>query len=249
MMRAVAAVAFALMMTVVVTSRVDAGETPACLSTVPRPVTVVPELPAPPELDGLVETRIHWTRWSSQVVYGQAATLAGQVVTDDGAVSESQVELYSRHDDGEPWKHVGSASSDPDTGVFSFECLPAPETTSFKVVYEGTLVYSSSQAGRTVPVARRVKDATAPRAAGGYWFSGSVEPRYAGRPVHLQRKTCGGCAWKVVDRRDTTSESRWRFVLTAPGSTTATWYYRASVPGDDRFATGYSDHTWRITSG
>ena len=244
-MRTVVAAVF-VMVAVVGAPPASASEVqPACVPPPPRQSAVLPE--APDVTVGVVETEVRWTRWSTRLVHGQPATLAGQVVTEAGAVADTTVELYARTAGAGGWTHLGAASSDPDTGVFAFNCLPAPETTTFRVVYEGTPVYRPSEAGRTVPVARRVPDGVSRRAAGGFWFSGSVRPGYAGGRVLLQRRTCGSCSWSVVTRTDADARSRWRFVLSEPRSASSSWSYRAVVPADDRFVTGVSDHVWRIT--
>lgn len=219
------------------------GETaPACSPGPARPATAVEvETPAP---TGVRETRVHWTRWSTRLVHGERATLHGQVVTDDGAVPGADVDLLARPAGADAWREVASASSDPDTGVFAFDCVPAEATTRFRVVYRGSLLHAPSRAERTVAVARWVPDRMVPKPSG-LRLVGSVSPAYAGRPVLLQRRTCQTCTWKVVDRRAADSDSEWRFRVAVPRS--GAWGYRVKVPADARFVTGYGDHVWRVT--
>jgi hypothetical protein len=197
---------------------------------------------------GVVETRIHWTRWSRRLVHGDVAILQGQVVTEDGALPDVRVDLYSRPAGSPEWTKVASTVTSSDTAVFSFPCQTPEMTSDYRVVFEDSMFYAGSRAARHVAVARRVPDALKPRRDGRYAFSGSVSPDYRGRRVVLQRKKCPRCSWWVVSRKQTTSTSRWRFRIAAPTSR-RTWSYRAVVPADDEFVRSYSDHVWRLTRG
>ena len=195
---------------------------------------------------GVEETAIRWTRWHTRVVYGESATLAGQVVTEDGALPEATVELYAREAGSQKWEWVDSAATDPETGVFTFSCLQPTATTDYRARYEGTLLYAPSHGDREIAVARRVPDSMKRVAPGRFLFNGSVQPTYADQPVQLQRKDCSDCRWRTVASTDSTSQSRWRFTIDASRFTGSRWY-RAVVPADNSYVRSYSEHVWRIT--
>lgn len=196
---------------------------------------------------GLRETRIRWTRWNTLVEHGDTALLEGQVVTGDGAVSEASVDLLARQAGSSGWTPAGSAATDPDTGVFSFRCLRPAATTDYRVVYEGTLYFAGTEGTRQVKVARQVQDRMQQVTSERYRLSGSVAPRYDGRPVLLQRKKCAGCAWRTITRRETSARSRWAFTIDVSGFTGRRWF-RAVVPADGSFVRSHGDHVWRLTS-
>jgi hypothetical protein len=214
------------------------GSTTSSLTALVSEATGVPS--------GVYATSIRWVRWHSRVRYGDTAVLEGQVVTQDGAVPDAAVDLFAQEAGSDEWVPVGSATSDSDTGVFSFGCLRPAMTTDYRAVYQGTVLYSGSQGERKVEVARRVPDSMTQVASDRFRFQGSVQPRYTARPVLLQRKSCSTCRWTTVGRTSTNSRSGWRFLVDVSGFTGRRWF-RAVVPGDQHFVTGYSDRTWRLT--
>lgn len=195
---------------------------------------------------GLEDTEVRWVRWHTRVVYGDTATLEGQVVTQDGAIPDARVDLLAKEAGAQDWVTVDSATSDSDTGVFSFTCLRPTRTTAYRAVYHGTLLYGGSEGDRTVEVARRVPDSMTRVAPDRFRFQGSVEPRYVARPVLLQRKDCSSCRWRTVSRATTTARSGWRFTIDVSGFTGSRWY-RAVVPADDLYVRSYSLRSWRLT--
>lgn len=197
---------------------------------------------------GVVATEIHWTRWSRQLVYGHSSILEGQVVTADGALPDADVDLYARRAGSTRWSLVASTATSSDTGVFRFDRHVPSATTTYRVVFEATVVYSRSEATKTVRVARRVRDSMTRIDSSAFRFGGSVAPTYSDRRIILQRRQCSGCTWSTVASKNTTARSRWSFRLTGP-TTRGTWYYRAVVPADQLFVTSYSDHTWALTRG
>lgn len=196
---------------------------------------------------GVQATEIRWVRWHNQVVYGDSTQLQGQVVTEDGAIPDANVDLLARQAGSTSWTPIGSATTDHDTGVFTFGCLRPELTTEYQAVYGGTLYYGGSEGTRTVAVARRVPDSMRQVAADRFRFLGSVEPTYAGRPVLLQRKSCLSCRWTTVLRKNTSARSGWAFTIDVSTYSGGRWF-RAAVPADASFATGYSDRVWRLTS-
>jgi hypothetical protein len=194
---------------------------------------------------GLTRTEIRWVRWHTRVVYGDSAVLEGQVVTQDGALPDATVDLFARQAGASDWVQVDSATSDPDTGVFSFDCLKPSMTTDYRAVYQGTLLYAGSTGERRIDVARRVPDSMTQMASERFRFAGSVAPRYADRPVLLQRKTCLRCGWKTVAGTRTTTRSAWRFTVDVSSFTGDRWF-RAVVPADSSFVRSYSARSWRL---
>lgn len=250
-MRPVRLLTVALAAVLAVSLPVGAGAAttaPACTtSPAPRPVVAAPAPLA--DAGGMSlsveETRIRWTRWSTRVVHGDRAVLEGQVVTGDGAVARAQLDLLERPAGATEWTLLGTAETDSETGVFSFGCLRPSVTTEYRAVYHGTVYFGASQAQRKVGVARRVHDSLERTGAERFVLSGSVGPRYVGRRVLLQRRSCGDCGWRTVRRADTTSRSRWRFAIDSSSFTRRQWF-RAVVPADGRYVRSVGDHVWRI---
>jgi hypothetical protein len=191
------------------------------------------------------QTSIHWTRASTRVTYGETALLEGQVVTEDGALTGTDVDLFARDSDDQEWIPVDSTTSDADTGVFTFGCLFPEGTTTYRVVYGGTLRYASSEGTREVLVTRWLPDSLQQVSPYRFVFAGSVEPRYDGR-VTLQRRACRSCAWERVAVDETDARSGWRFRIDVSRLRRGVYGYRAVIVADDRFARSRSDRVWRI---
>lgn len=196
---------------------------------------------------GFMGTRIHWVRWHKRVVYGDQATLEGQVVTDGGAIPNATVDLFARDAGAEEWSLVQSAMSDPETAVFSFACLEPTVTTEYRAVYDGTLYYAGSKGERKVGVARRIPDAMKQVADQRFRFSGAVRPAYKNRPVLLQRKDCATCRWSTVARKNSNARSRWRFTIDTSTYTGRRWF-RATVRGEASYVRSRSQRVWRLRS-
>lgn len=196
---------------------------------------------------GIEATRIRWTRWHSRIVFGDAATLEGQVVTDEGALPGAAVDLLARPAGSNEWKPVRSTETDHDTGVFSFPCLRPDLSTDYRVVYDGTLYYAGSTGERSTAVARRMADSMHQPDANRFRFSGRVAPDYADQPVLLQSKRCPTCRWSTVARKDTSARSTWRFTIRASSFQGRRWF-RAVIAADDQYARSHSDRVWRLTS-
>lgn len=201
----------------------------------------------PPASLEVQDTRIHWTRWPSSVTYGDPTTLSGQVVTDDGALADATVDLLARPAGAQRWKHVDTTTTDLDTGVFTFGCLQPHRTTDYRAVYRGTVYYAGSTGDRHVPVARRVPDRMVQVASDRFRYTGSVQPRYAGRTVTLQQRRCSDCQWRTSGRTTTDGRSAWRFVVDASTFIGRRWF-RAVVPADTGFIASPSQHAWGLTA-
>jgi hypothetical protein len=217
----------------------------ACVAPPPAQRPVAGLASAAPGTQGIESTSIRWVRWHKRVVHGDRATLEGQVVTDNGAVANVTVDLFVREAGAEGWRHTQSATSDPETGVFSFACLEPTVTTEYRAVYSGNLYFGSSQGSRKVGVARRVPDAMKQVAAHRFRLSGSVEPSYRQRPVVLQRKECPTCRWRTVARKDSTDRSRWSFTISSATFSGKRWF-RAVVPADDQYVRSFGARVWRL---
>lgn len=194
---------------------------------------------------GVVETRIRWVRWSTKVLYGDRAVLDGQVVTDDGAIPEATVDLYAKDATSPEWRLVQTATTDPETGVFSFTCLEPSVTSDYRAAYEGTPYFQESRAERRIGVVRRVPDAMRQVAADRFRFHGAVRPAYAHRPVLLQVKRCPSCRWRTIVRSTSTSRSRWRFTIDT-STFSGSRHFRAVLPGDSSYVRSASRRTWRV---
>lgn len=191
------------------------------------------------------ETSIHWTRASTRVIYGETALLEGQVVSEEGALTGTDVDLFARSGDDQEWTFVDSTTSDADTGIFTFGCLFPEGTTTYRAVYGGTLQYAGSEGTREIVVTRWVPDSLRQVSASRFVFAGSVEPRYDGR-VTLQRRDCRSCAWKGVAVDETDARSGWRFTINVSQLRNGAYRYRAAIPADARFGRSLSDRVWRI---
>jgi hypothetical protein len=198
-----------------------------------------------PGTNGMVSTSIRWVRWHKRVTYGDMATLDGQVVTEDGALADATVDLLVREPGEDGWRHTQTATTDPETGVFSFACLKPSVTTQYRAVYDGNLYYGGSQGTRKVGVARRVPDAMKQVRAQRFRFSGSVEPTYRQQPVLLQRKDCPTCRWRTVTRKSTTHRSRWSFAIDTSTFSGKRWF-RAVLPADEQYVRSVSARAWRL---
>jgi hypothetical protein len=227
---------------------VGPAQSPATAGTcVPPPATQRPAAGLAgtvPGAHGIESTSIRWVRWHKRVVYGDMATLDGQVVTDDGAITNATVDLYVREAGADDWRHRQSATTDPETGVFSFDCLQPTVTTEYRAVYSGNLYFGSSQGNRKVAVARRVSDTMKQVAAHRFRLIGSVQPSYRQRPVLLQRKECPTCRWRTVERKDSTDRSRWSFTISSSTFSGKRWF-RAVVPADQQYVRSGA-RAWRL---
>lgn len=193
---------------------------------------------------GVFTTEVRWTRRTDRVTYGTAALLEGQVTTSDGALPDVAVHLYGRPVGARDWSPVATRRTSAANGRFRFDPVPV-RTTDYRVVFRGELLYGASEAVTRVSVARKVTSAMARNADGTFTMKGTVAPRYVGRTVRLQRKTCSSCAWTTISSAETSSTSTWKFRVTGPGKP-GTWSFRAVVPSDSYFLAGSSD-TWLIT--
>lgn len=192
------------------------------------------------------ETRIRWTHFHRQVVSGASATLQGQVVTEAGALPDERVDLWARAAGAAAWTMVASEHTDPETGVFRFDCLAPESSTAYRAVFEPTLTHAGSRAVRTVEVARRMPDALRQVGTARFVISGSVRPSYAARPVVLQRRSCARCSWRTVHRATTTQRSTWRLPIDA-SRLRGRHLFRALTPADTEHVASAGDHVWEIT--
>jgi len=207
--------------------------------------------PVPPEAGAgasvpvlATPTRIHWTRVTRTLTYGADAVIEGQVVTEDGALTGARVDLYARPSGAASWTRIAAATSDDETGVYSFGCVVPERTTAYRVEYAGDALHAASEATRTVEVARAVLDDLDRSGAARFRLVGGVSPRYAG-PVLLQHRAGDG-RWAVVGRDRADRRGRFSFDIDAARLTGA-HDYRAVVPAGDGYVRS-TGTTWRITA-
>lgn len=201
----------------------------------PGTATSVPVLAAP--------TQIRWTRVTRWLTYGAEAIIEGQVVSEEGARGGARVDLYARPSGAGSWTHIAAATSDDESGVFSFGCVVPERTTAYRVEYAGDGLHAPSSATRTIDVARAVLDHLDPAGAARFRLTGTVSPRYAGL-VLLQHRAGNG-RWTVVDRDRADRRARFDFDIDVTRLSGA-HDYRAVVPADDGYLRSPGTR-WRIT--
>lgn len=214
----------------------------------PPPATIAPsplEPVAAATSPVTTETSVHWTRVSKRVTHGDTALLEGQVVTEDGAITGADVDLFARSSGEQDWILVASTTSDDDTGVFAFGCLLPTRTTTYRAVYSGTLTFAASEGTRQVDVTRWMPDSMRQVSHSRFVYAGSVEPRFDGS-VTLQRRNCASCAWRIVAVDVTDARSGWHFTINTSRLRAGEYSYRAMIPADERFGRSLSDRAWRI---
>lgn len=193
---------------------------------------------------GLLTSQINWTGTTASLTYGAAAILRGQVVIADGALPGAAVALYARPAGSSSWTYLGTRTSSTSTGIFRFETHRPARNTDYRAVYRGEFLFAASSASTRVNVRRVLTSTMSDNSDDTFTMSGSVAPKYAGKLIRLQRKTCASCSWSTITSSVTSSTSGWRFRVSGPSSV-GTWSYRTYVPGDSTFLTSYSD-TWLI---
>lgn len=221
----------------------------AALVVVPAPPAAARTCAPPPEPVAAASvpvlatpTEIRWTRVTRTLTYGADAVIEGQVVTEDGALSGARVDLWSRPGGAGSWSRIAAATSDDESGVYSFGCVVPERTTAYRVEYAGDALHAASTATRTVEVARAVTDELDRTGPATFRLVGSVSPRYAG-PVLLQHRAGDG-RWTVVGRD---RGARFDFAIDATRLSGA-HEYRAVVPADGDYVRGTGTR-WRITVG
>lgn len=193
---------------------------------------------------GVLGTAVRWTRRSTLVTYGGKSLLEGQVVTWDGAVPDAEVTLLARRVGSSVWATVATRRTSSSTGIFRFDTHAPVRITDYRAVYRDELLYSASEATARVDVRRKISSKMTRNLDGTFTMSGAVAPRYAGKTVRLQRKTCSSCSWSTIKSATTYSTSTWRFRITPP-SKPSTWYFRAYTAKDSSFVASYSG-TWYL---
>lgn len=194
---------------------------------------------------GVFSTQVRWTRRSAQVTYGVRSVLEGQVVTGDGALPGVDVRLLARPVGASGWTRVGIRRTSADSGIFRFDTHLPTRTTDYRAVFGGASLYRASEASARVVVVRKISSTMSRAADGTFTMAGTVAPRYSGRTIRLQRKTCTSCAWSTVSTATTSGTSGWRFRVTGPSSR-GTWSYRAVTPADTSYPLSTS-MTWLVT--
>jgi hypothetical protein len=74
-------------------------------------------------------------------------------------------------------------------------------------------------------------------------FKGRVEPEHVDKPVWIQRKKCGSCAWAFYAKVMSDETSHYKREVKPPR--TGAWFYRAKVGAYGGYATSYSG-VWKV---
>lgn len=193
---------------------------------------------------GVMGTEVYWTRRSTALTYGTAATLEGQIVTVDGALPGAEVALYARPAGYTNWTRLTTARTRSDNGVFRYTSHKPSRNTDYRAVYGGDTIYAGTESKVRVNVRRNITSSLKQVSGSSFTMSGVVSPKTVGKTIRLQRKTCPSCSWSTIKSSTTSSTSTYRFGVTGP-SRPGTWYFRAYTPSDSYFLTSYTD-TWLI---
>jgi hypothetical protein len=167
----------------------------------------------------------------------------GQVVatyeSETYPVEEASVSLQRRFP-GKPWRTIARTTSSLD-GTYRFSGVTALQNAGYRVHYAGeTLTYdggelvlaSSTSQARAIKV-QRVFRLSSARRDGGIIFKGRVLPKYQGKVVQIQRRTCSRCAWRPWTKVRTNKRSRFAVRVAVPNQ--GTWDYRARTPRSAAF--------------
>lgn len=97
----------------------------------------------------------------------------------------------------------------------------------------------SDRQTKLIRVARNLHDSFTQSS---FTFKGLVTPKYAGKPVYIQKTTCSNptstsCSWGLYKTLKSTSSSRWAVKLPAYSRTT---YFRAYIKTSSGYAPSYS---------
>jgi hypothetical protein len=165
---------------------------------------------------------------------GASVTISGQVVATvdgtKGAVGGASVRLYRRVGGTATWEYVGTtATSRTSTPEFQF-VVTTRATAQYEVRFAGTTTYSPAEATTRIAVHRTINGHIEDRSG---HLHGRVAPRYAHRWVHLEKRSCAGCGWKLVRMQRTGDHGHYRFIVGAPR--TGRSYWRVTTPATHQF--------------
>ena len=204
------------------------------------------------------QTQVSITLDKKRMRFKDTFTVRGQVTTSlsDGKtyyVDSAPVSLQRRFP-GKPWRTIASTTSGSYDGIYRFPGVTALQNAGYRVRYAGetrsddsgelTLAASTSQV-RAIKVQRAFRLSSG-RRNGGIVFKGRVLPKYQGKVVQIQRRTCERCAWKGWTKVRTNKRSRFAVRVAVPSR--GTWDYRARTPKSSAFVLSTSPRylsVWR----
>jgi hypothetical protein len=236
-----------------VSSRIAALLSMVLLAT-PAAVLVAPAVAA----EEVAQTQVSITLDKQRMRFKDTFTVQGRVTTSpsDGEtyfVDDAQVSLQRRFP-GKPWRTIASTTSSSYDGTYRFAAVTALQNAGYRVHYAGetwsdesgelTLAASTSQV-RAIKVQRAFRLSSVQR-NGGIVFKGRVLPKYEGKVVQIQRRTCEQCAWRGWTKVRTNKRSRFAVRVAVPNR--GTWDYRARTPKSSAFVLSTSDKylsVWR----
>jgi hypothetical protein len=188
----------------------------------------------------VVQTQVSIALDKKRMRFKDTFSIQGQVTTtlSDGEtyyVDSAPVSLQRRFP-GKPWRTIDSTTSSSLDGTYRFSGVTALRNAGYRVHYAGetrtydggelVLAPSTSQV-RAIKV-QRVFRLSSVRRDAGIILKGRVMPKYQGKVVQIQRRTCSRCAWKGWTKVRTNKRSRFAVRVAVPSR--GTWDYRARTP-------------------
>jgi hypothetical protein len=176
---------------------------------------------------------------SAVQVYNRTLHIEGELQrTDTGAgLAAKPVQLLRKAAGTSTWVAVSQVNTASD-GTYLFS-LAATTNAAYRVYHPATSESVASYSSAVVAKVARNLGAQKKRIDAAKWrFFGKVSPKYAKKPVFLQRKVGPG-AWRTIEKQRTTKRSRWGFVVSAK-STPGVVRYRTFVKGSTKYIKSYS---------
>jgi hypothetical protein len=191
-----------------------------------------------------VETRVSVALDKNRMRFKDTFTVQGQVIAsyegESIPVDSAPVTLQRRFP-GKAWRNIATTTSGSMDGVYRFTGVTALQNAGYRVHYagetraydSGELTFSSSTSQVRAVKVQRVFRLSSVRRGGGIVFKGRVLPKYQGKVVQIQRRTCSTCAWKGWTKVRTNKRSRFAVRVAVPNR--GTWDYRARTPKSPAF--------------
>lgn len=171
--------------------------------------------------------------------YGTPTRIRGQVIATvggrQGSVRNVRVRLLRKLDGTSRWRYLGTKrTTSSRSPVFRF-AVTSIGNAHYRVRFSGNGSYQPARGATAVSVHRRITGRIEDRTGR---FHGRVTPRYARHIIHLEKRSCGACAWHRVRSARTGGRGRYSFKVGAPNR--GRWYWRVSTPAKPRFIRSYS---------
>lgn len=120
---------------------------------------------------------------------------------------------------------------------------PVAGNAKYRVVFAGNDTYSASSSTAMKLNAMRDFNARMVEKGSGAdkkaFLKGNINPGWDHRGVSWQRKKCGTCGWKTLDKKKSGGAGGWRFRAGFP-KVGKVWRFRARIGGTDSFVAGTS---------